>query len=450
MGVILGAIVGLLITLLICTVRLFLVLQKNVDYIPGKKGAVSVLVVAGSGGHTTEILRLMASLSRSYSPRHYVIADTDKMSEDKIRTLENSHKEKDTTRQFTIQRIPRSREVQQSWSSSVLTTLYSLLYSVPLVFKLKPDLIAQKYDYQKEEELRVWIEDVTGMQIGGENFQKGLKDGVILCKLINKLQPGSVKKINHSQLNWHMLENLGNFIKAILAYGMKPNDIFEANDLFESGNMTQVQTSLLALASMAKTKGINPKIDIGVKYADKQERCFDEEKMKAGQCVIGLQMGTNKCASQAGMTAYGTRRHLYDPKTQTDKPYDQTTISLQMGTNKGASQAGMVSPGTRRDIFDQKVAMQPVDSSTISLQMGTNKVASQKGMSVYGLGRQVYDSKYCTAPTEPVMHTNGSQGTGTNGSEISDSDYQAEYPEEYEGNYNDEYHGQYNDQGVDY
>lgn len=51
-----------------------------------------------------------------------------------------------------------------------------------------------------------------------------------------------------------------------------------------------------------------------------------------------LQMGTNKCASQAGMTAYGTRRHLYDPKTQTDKPYDQTTISLQMGTNKGASQ----------------------------------------------------------------------------------------------------------------
>lgn len=38
------------------------------------------------------------------------------------------------------------------------------------------------------------------------------------------------------------------------------------------------------------------------------------------------------------MTAYGTRRHLYDPKTHSDKPYDQTTISLQMGTNKGASQ----------------------------------------------------------------------------------------------------------------
>eukprot|EP00064_Thunnus_orientalis_P001805 superscaffoldBa00000124_g1808 len=317
---------------------------------------------------------------------------------------------------------------------SVLTgSSSSAIYGISGYFRE----IAQKYDQQKEEELRFWIEEVTGMSIG-ENFQKGLKDGVILCELINKLQPGS-------------LENLGNFIKAILAYGLKPNDIFEANDLFENGNMTQVQTTLLALASMAKTKGMDTKIDIGVKYADKQARHFDNEKIKAGQCVIGLQMGTNKCASQAGMTAYGTRRHLYDPKTQTDKPYDQTTISLQMGTNKGASQAGMSAPGTRRDIYDQKVAQQPLDNSTISLQMGTNKVASQRGMSVYGLGRQVYDPKYCAPPTEPVIHTNGSQGTGTNGSEISDSDYQVEFQEEeYHGGYHDDYSSHYNDQGIDY
>ncbi|XP_072307332.1 calponin-3a isoform X1 [Eucyclogobius newberryi] len=310
--------------------------------------------------------------------------------------------------------------------------------------------IAQKYDLQKEEELRFWIEEMTAMSIG-ENFQKGLKDGVILCELMKKVQPGAIKKVNHSQLNWHQLENLGNFIKAMLLYGLKPTDIFEANDLFENGNMTQVQTSLLALASMAKTKGLDTKVDIGVKYADKTQRHFDQGKIKAGQCVIGLQMGTNKCASQAGMTAYGTRRHLYDPKTQTDKPYDQSTISLQMGTNKGASQAGMSAPGTRRDIFDQKVALQHVDNSTISLQMGTNKVGSQRGMSVYGLGRQVYDPKYCVPPTEPVVHSNGSQGP--HGSDISDSDYQhdyqgphhvdypAEYPGEYQGEYQREYTG---------
>lgn len=49
-------------------------------------------------------------------------------------------------------------------------------------------------------------------------------------------------------------------------------------------------------------------------------------------------MGTNKLASQKGMTSYGTRRHLYDSKMAMDNPVDQSTISLQMGTNKGASQ----------------------------------------------------------------------------------------------------------------
>lgn len=48
------------------------------------------------------------------------------------------------------------------------------------------------------------------------------------------------------------LENIGNFIKAIQAYGMKPHDIFEANDLFENGNMTQVQTTLVALAGLVR------------------------------------------------------------------------------------------------------------------------------------------------------------------------------------------------------
>lgn len=51
-----------------------------------------------------------------------------------------------------------------------------------------------------------------------------------------------------------------------------------------------------------------------------------------------LQMGTNKFASQKGMTSYGTRRHLYDSKIAMDEPVDRCTISLQMGTNKGANQ----------------------------------------------------------------------------------------------------------------
>lgn len=38
---------------------------------------------------------------------------------------------------------------------------------------------------------------------------------------------------------------------------------------------------------------MDTKIDIGVKYADKQARHFDDDKIKAGQCVIGLQVTVN-------------------------------------------------------------------------------------------------------------------------------------------------------------
>ncbi|XP_048848200.1 calponin-1-like isoform X1 [Brienomyrus brachyistius] len=267
--------------------------------------------------------------------------------------------------------------------------------------------LAHKYDPQKEEELRLWIHEVTGRKVP-DNFMEGLKDGVILCELINKLQPGSVKKINNSPQNWHQLENIGNFVKAITDYGLKPHDVFEANDLFENVNHTQVQSTLITLAGMAKSKGFQCKYDIGVKYAEKQQRRFNPEKLKEGRNIIGLQMGTNKFASQKGMTSYGTRRHLYDPKTGMESPMDQSTISLQMGTNKGANQSGMTAPGTKRQIFDKKLDLEPCDTSTVSLQMGTNKVASQMGMTVYGLPRQVYDSKYCVNPE--TLFNNGEGG----------------------------------------
>ncbi|XP_020644301.3 UDP-N-acetylglucosamine transferase subunit ALG14 isoform X1 [Pogona vitticeps] len=105
------------------------------------KDSVKLLAVAGSGGHTTEILRLLGSLSQKYSPRHYVLADSDKMSEEKIRSFEQKRAEMFSNCLFTLHRIPRSREIHQSWSSSALTTLHSMFSSLPLTFRLKPDLV---------------------------------------------------------------------------------------------------------------------------------------------------------------------------------------------------------------------------------------------------------------------------------------------------------------------
>ncbi|XP_041670286.1 UDP-N-acetylglucosamine transferase subunit ALG14 homolog [Cheilinus undulatus] len=140
MDFLVGVTLAILFIIFLFIIRLYSVVKNGSKYHPGAKGPVTVLVVAGSGGHTSEILRLMESLSEAYMPRHYVIADTDGMSEEKIYTFESSkqHSEKP---QFTICRIPRSREVYQSWSSSVISTLNALWYSFPLVFRLRPDMV---------------------------------------------------------------------------------------------------------------------------------------------------------------------------------------------------------------------------------------------------------------------------------------------------------------------
>lgn len=43
--------------------------------------------------------------------------------------------------QYFLHRIPRSREVRQSWLSTVLTTLHSACLSLPLTFRVRPDLV---------------------------------------------------------------------------------------------------------------------------------------------------------------------------------------------------------------------------------------------------------------------------------------------------------------------
>ena len=78
---------------------------------------------------------------------------------------------------------------------------------------------------------------------------------------------------------------------------------------------------------------------------------------------------------------------------------DHLTISLQMSTNKCDSQVGTMAPGTRWHICNTKLGTDKCDNPSMSLQMGYTQGAKQSGQ-VFGLGRQIYDPKYC--PQGPV------------------------------------------------
>lgn len=70
--------------------------------------------------------------------------------------------------------------------------------------------IKGKYDANEEAQARAWINAVlpdAGLQVEADmtDFVEALKDGKILCNLINTLRPGSVKKINESKMAFKMV-----------------------------------------------------------------------------------------------------------------------------------------------------------------------------------------------------------------------------------------------------
>ncbi|XP_047580488.1 transgelin-3 isoform X1 [Lutra lutra] len=138
----------------------------------------------------------------------------------------------------------------------------------------------------------------------------------VLCKLINSLYPPGqepIPKISESKMAFKQMEQISQFLKAAEIYGVRTTDIFQTVDLWEGKDMAAVQRTLMALGSVAVTK------DDGCyrgepswfhRKAQQNRRGFSEEQLRQGQNVIGLQMGSNKGASQAGMTGYGMPRQI--------------------------------------------------------------------------------------------------------------------------------------------
>ncbi|XP_077365495.1 UDP-N-acetylglucosamine transferase subunit ALG14 isoform X2 [Festucalex cinctus] len=103
----------LVVACMLLIIRVYRVVRNGQNSKPGNKGRITLLVVAGS----------------------------DKMSEERIRAFEKSKHLLDSDPQCTIHWITRSREVHQSWSSSVVSTLNAHFYSIPLIFRLRPDMV---------------------------------------------------------------------------------------------------------------------------------------------------------------------------------------------------------------------------------------------------------------------------------------------------------------------
>ncbi|KZS16249.1 muscle-specific protein 20 [Daphnia magna] len=167
--------------------------------------------------------------------------------------------------------------------------------------------IFAKRNPEEEREAQEWIETILGEKFQAP-YEDTLRDGQILCQLINKLAPGSVPKINTSGAQFKLMENIQKFQKAIMAYGVAELDVFQTVDLWEKKDISQVTTTIFALG---RTTYKHPEWRgpwLGPKPSEENKREFSDDVIAAGKTAIGLQAGTNKGATQAGQNMGAGRK----------------------------------------------------------------------------------------------------------------------------------------------
>mmetsp|Transcript_4521 Transcript_4521/g.8603 ORF Transcript_4521/g.8603 Transcript_4521/m.8603 type:complete len:264 (+) Transcript_4521:73-864(+) len=150
------------------------------------------------------------------------------------------------------------------------------------------DKLRAKFDPEKQAQAQAWIETVIESKFEGD-FHESLKDGVKLCKLINIIKSGSVKKVNETKMVFKQRENIVNYLEACKALGMKETDCFVTQDLFEGDNMVAVIDQIFCLGALSReVAGFNGPY-LGVKIAKENIREFSAETIAAGRAIVSQQ-----------------------------------------------------------------------------------------------------------------------------------------------------------------
>lgn len=179
--------------------------------------------------------------------------------------------------------------------------------------------IDAKYNRDEARECMEWISRTIGEPINTSGEPDAvcetLKNGVVLLKLYKAIDPKSdldIEKVKKGPGRFKDMERIEMFTTRIKGPVLKipQHSTFQTVDLVEQTNMLTVITCLQTVARKCMTAD-TPVRGYGPKEADANKREFSEEQLAQGKNIIGLQMGSNKGASQAGQN-FGKARHIVD------------------------------------------------------------------------------------------------------------------------------------------
>jgi hypothetical protein len=253
---------------------------------------------------------------------------------------------------------------------------------------------AMKYDVGKEGEARRWIEEVSGLGLISGEFGDALKDGIVLCQLLNKIKPNSIRKIETSKMPFKQMENISKFLKGCRSYGVPEYDLFETVDLFEAKDLGSVVTCIHALGRAAQKNNFNgPKL--GAKLSDANARTYTAEQAKASKMMDGMtkmSMGSSATMQRSEITTSGAGNVTFGAKTAGTG--DSGAVSkLSMGSAGTMQRSEVSTSGNGNICFGSKTAGTGDSGAVSKLSMGSAGTMQRSEVFTSGNGNITFGSK---------------------------------------------------------
>uniref|UniRef100_A0A672SIA8 Rho guanine nucleotide exchange factor 7-like n=1 Tax=Sinocyclocheilus grahami TaxID=75366 RepID=A0A672SIA8_SINGR len=162
-------------------------------------------------------------------------------------------------------------------------------------------------------------------------LQSSLKDGVVLCRLLERLRPGTTDKLYQDPKNdSECLSNITEFLKGCAVFRVEP---FEAGDLFQGHNFSRVLTTLVALNKVTDmTENSNAQLVVKARF-NFQQTNEDELPFSKGDIinVTRLEEGGWWEGSLNGKTGWFPSNYVREVKgsgkSHPPKGFDTTSIS---------------------------------------------------------------------------------------------------------------------------
>ncbi|CAO3589768.1 unnamed protein product [Absidia cylindrospora] len=146
--------------------------------------------------------------------------------------------------------------------------------------------------YNNDEKLVIdFVRTAIGVELNHGQLHLDLKDGVVLCGLVNHLRPGTIKTVGQKDLSFIKMDNITRFLQGARQLGFEDSHLFETIDLFEGKDMPRVIHTILALSqlfikndpekySWLEVKGgpsLSPVGDVGERHTLKEAAAFENK-----------------------------------------------------------------------------------------------------------------------------------------------------------------------------